>query len=115
MSEAGTPVPPRPILRGERLYLQPVERDTLPASVEWFSDPEFAEGYDRRAPLTLVAAARWLEESHEGQGNERIGFRHEVRYRQAHFRHGRHHGVYYMSMLADEWAGQERPRTFELD
>ena len=194
MTTEGTAVPPRPILRSERLYLHPVERDALPPSVEWFADPEFAEGYDMRAPLTLVAAEAWLEETRKQQGKtrwdfdvrlraegrpigmagfmdvdavngsaelivgigerplrdkgygteavgilldfgfgelrlhrvqlrvwafneraihvyERIGFRREVAYREAHFRHGRFHDVFYMSLLADEWVAQERPRT----
>ena len=188
----------RPILRSERLYLHPVEKEALAPSVEWFADPEFAEGYDMRAPLSLVAAEQWLESVQQAQrvtrwdfdvrlrserrpigmaglmdvdpvnGSaelivgigerslrdmgygteavgilldfafaelrlhrvqlrvwsfneraihvyERMGFRHEARYREAHYRHGRRHDVRYMSMLEAEWAAVERPRTWELD
>ncbi len=190
--------PDRPILRSERLYLQPVEQETLQASVDWFADPEFAEGYNMRAPLTLAAAQAWLEETSKEQGKtrwdfdvrlrsdgrpigmaglmdvdpvngtaeliigigerslrdkgygteavgilldfvfgelrlhrlqlrvwsfneraihvyERVGFQHEVTYREAHFRHGRFHDIHYVSMLVDEWATLERPRTWERD
>lgn len=190
--------PPRPILRGPRVFLHPVERDSLAASVEWFSDPEFAEGFNMRAPMSLHQAEAWFDEVQSQQGkrrwdfdvrlredgrtvgfagfmdvdsvnggaeliigigerglrdqglgteaveilldfafgelrlhrvqlrvwsfNERavhlyrrIGFRHEARYREAHFRHGRWHDVHYMSMLADEWAEQERSPGWEID
>lgn len=46
---------------------------------------------------------------------EQVGFRHEGTKRQAYFRHGRHHDLYVMGILADEWAAQDRPRTWELD
>ena len=189
---------PRPILRSDRLYLRPVEKDALAATVDWFSDPEFAEGFNTRAPESLESAQRWLEQSQKEQGKtrwdfdvrlrsdqraigfaglmdvdavngsaelligigeptlrdkgygseaiwvlldfafgelrlhrvqlrvwafneralhvyERIGFRPEVRYRQAHYRHGRFHDIHYMSMLVHEWAELDRPRSWELD
>lgn len=195
---APEPVPSRPILRGERVFLQPSGQETLAASVEWFGDPEFAEGFNMRAPLSLVGAQAWLDKTLPEQGkrrwdfdvclredgraigfggfmdvdsvngnaelligigerglrdrgygteavavlldfafgelrlhrvqlrvwsfNERaihvytrMGFRHEVRYREAHYRHGRWHDVLYMSMLADEWAAQDRQRGWEID
>ncbi len=45
----------------------------------------------------------------------RLGFRHEVRCREAHYRHGRWHDVLYMSMLANEWVALDRPRGWEID
>ena len=191
-------VPERPLLRSQRLCLRAIERENLARSVDWFGDPEFAEGFNMRAPLSLVAAEAWLEEAMPEQGKtrwdfdvclrtdgrvvgmaglfdvdavngsgeliigigerelrdqgygteaieivldlafaelrlhrvqlrvwafkaraihvyERMGFQREVRYREAHFRHGRFHDVLYMSLLADEWAALERPRSWELD
>jgi RimJ/RimL family protein N-acetyltransferase len=35
---------------------------------------------------------------------EKIGFRHEGRWRDAEFRHGRYHDMLWMSLLRDEWA-----------
>lgn len=188
----------RPLLRGERVYLHPTEQETLAATVAFFAEPEFAEGFNTRVPETLESAARWLEKSEKEQGKtrwdfdvrsrederpigiaglmdldavngsaelyvgigepsmrdhgygteaigvlldfafaelrlhrvqlrvwdfnararhvyERMGFRHEVRYREGHYRHGRYHDIHYMSLLADEWAAKERPRSWELD
>lgn len=192
------PLPDQPLLRSRRLFLRALERDGLAPSVEWFADPEFAAGFNMRAPLSLVAAEAWLEEVRPEQGKtrwdfdvclradgrtvgmaglfdvdyvnggaelligigerslrdqrygteaigivldfafaelrlhrvqlrvwsfneraihvyERIGFRHEARYREGHFRHGRYHDVIYMGMLAEEWAAQDRPRSWEVD
>lgn len=188
----------RPILRSKRLYLHPVEKDALAATEVWFADPEFAEGFNTRAPESLASAERWLEKSQREQGKslwdfdvrlrdderpiglaglmdvdavngsaelligigkrslrdqgygteaieivldfafaelrlhrvqlrvwafneraihvyERMGFVHEARYREGHFRHGRHHDIVYMGLLAQEWAARERPRSWEID
>jgi RimJ/RimL family protein N-acetyltransferase len=35
---------------------------------------------------------------------EKIGFRHEGRWRDAEFRHGRYHDLLWMGLLRDEWA-----------
>lgn len=196
---AGSPAAaPPPILRGRRVFLHPVERDSLAASVEWFADPEFAEGFNMRAPLSLRQAEAWLDEVQSQQGKrrwdfdvrlredgravgfagfmdvdsvngsaelligigerdlrdqglgteaveilldfafgelrlhrvqlrvwsfneraihvyERMGFVHEARYREGHFRHGRWHDIHYMSLLKQEWAAQDRPRSWALD
>jgi RimJ/RimL family protein N-acetyltransferase len=36
---------------------------------------------------------------------EKVGFRHEGRWRQAEFRHGGYHDTLWMSILHDEWGG----------
>jgi RimJ/RimL family protein N-acetyltransferase len=36
---------------------------------------------------------------------EKIGFRHEGRWRQAQFRHGHYHDLLWMGLLREEWAG----------
>lgn len=197
MTATGGPAPKRPILRSERLFLRPIERDALGASVEWFADPEFAEGFNMRAPLSLAAARAWFDETADAQGKtrwdfdvclredgrvvgmaglfdvdpvngsaelligigerslrdrgygtetigivldfafaelrlhrvqlrvwafneravhvyERIGFRHEARCREGHFRHGRYHDILYMSVLAPEWAALDRARSWAI-
>ena len=68
------PAVPRPILRSRRLYLHPMEREALPASVAWFADPDFAEGFNVRAPLSLVEAESWFEDALKLQGTTRWDF-----------------------------------------
>lgn len=45
---------------------------------------------------------------------ERAGFRHEGTAREAFYRHGRFYDMHLMGILAEEWAEQDRPRTWEL-
>ena len=68
------PAPPRPILRGPRVFLQPTERASLAAGVEWFADPEFAAGFNTRAPLSLRQAEAWFDEVQPQQGKRRWDF-----------------------------------------
>jgi len=44
-----------------------------------------------------------------------MGFQHEARYREGHFRHGRHHDIIYMSLLSPERAAHSRVRSWEID
>lgn len=73
MAESAS-APPRPILRGPRVFLHPVERASLAASVEWFADPEFALGFNMRAPLSLRQAEAWFDEVQGQQGKRRWDF-----------------------------------------
>ena len=45
---------------------------------------------------------------------ERVGFRHEGTKREAFFHHGRYVDMHVMGILADEWAAQDRARSWEL-
>jgi RimJ/RimL family protein N-acetyltransferase len=46
---------------------------------------------------------------------EKAGFVHEGTRRHAHFARGRHHDVHAMGLLRDDWAAQERPKSWERD
>lgn len=188
----------RPILRGERIYLRPAERDDVPTFLNWLADGDVSEGLATRAPWSRAAEDAWFDELQKKQGQtiwhfviclreskrpigfcalhdidhvngaaelgigigiptewdkgygteamhvlldfgfgelrlhrvflhvfdfneraihvyEQVGFTHEGTKRQAYFRHGRHHDMQVMGILADEWAAGTRPRTWELD
>ena len=188
----------RPILRGQRTFLRPAEREDIPTFLEWLADAEVSEGLATRAPWSRVAEEAWFDELQKAQNKtiwhfviclrgserpigfcalhdidpvngstelgigigeptewdkglgteamdilldfgfgelrlhrvflhvfdfneraihvyERVGFRHEGTKREAYYRHGRHHDMHVMGILADEWAALERPRTWELD
>ena len=46
---------------------------------------------------------------------ERVGFTREGIVREAYYRHGRYHDMQVMSVLRQEWEGQDRPRSWDLD
>ena len=46
---------------------------------------------------------------------ERVGFTLEGTEREAYYRHGRYHDMHLMGILRDEWAAQDRARTWELE
>lgn len=60
MSEV--PVPDRPMLRGERIWLRPLEERDLPAYVASINDSEVGGMAGYRMPLSLEQAREWLEE-----------------------------------------------------
>jgi diamine N-acetyltransferase len=52
---------PRPIIRGEHVYLRPAERSDLPSFVRWLSDADVAMHLAVRAPLSLALEEGWFE------------------------------------------------------
>lgn len=187
---------PLPMIRGERVWLRPAEREDIGTFVRWFNDAETSSFLSMRAPLSQVLEEGWFERmlaSHGkegyhfvicrlsndqpigtiglfemdnlngsagmgisigekalwGQGlgtdalnalldfgfgelrleriwldvyefNERArrsyekcGFVLEGTKRRAVYRRGRHHDVQLMAILRDEWAGQQRRRSWE--
>ena len=58
----------RPILRSERVFLRPAERDDIPTFLEWLADADLAEGMASRAPWSDVAEQRWFDELQKTQG-----------------------------------------------
>lgn len=58
----------RPILRSQRLFLRPAERDDIPTLLEWLADAEVGEGLATRAPWSRVAEESWFEELQKVQG-----------------------------------------------
>lgn len=59
---------PRPIIRGELVYLRPAERSDLPAFVRWLSDADVALHLAVRAPLSLALEEGWFERLLTSQG-----------------------------------------------
>lgn len=51
----------RPIIRGERVFLRPAERDDLPTFVRWFNDADVLRDLAMRAPLSEAAEGQWFE------------------------------------------------------
>jgi RimJ/RimL family protein N-acetyltransferase len=73
MTEAPTPpVPERPLLRGERVWLRPLETRDMPAYVAGINDTEVGAFAGYRVPTTVAEATAWLErhtsKSHGGEG-----------------------------------------------
>jgi RimJ/RimL family protein N-acetyltransferase len=58
----------RPIIRGERVYLRPSERDDLPRFVRWLNDAEVAHYLALRAPMSMATEEAWFEGMLERQG-----------------------------------------------
>jgi len=52
---------PRPIIRGEHVYLRPAERDDLPTFVRWFNDADVLSNLAMFAPMSHSAEAAWYE------------------------------------------------------
>jgi RimJ/RimL family protein N-acetyltransferase len=67
MSEADTrpPVPERPLLRGERIWLRPMEARDMPAYVAGINDTDVGGFAGYRWPITVDDATAWIE--HERQ------------------------------------------------
>jgi RimJ/RimL family protein N-acetyltransferase len=65
-----TSVPePRPIIRGEHIYLRPAEREDVPTFVRWFNDVEVLHNLAMRAPISEIAETRWFDRMLERQGS----------------------------------------------
>jgi RimJ/RimL family protein N-acetyltransferase len=58
----------RPILRGERIFLRPAERDDIPTFLDWLADAEVGEGLSNRAPWSRAAEEGWYEDLQKRQG-----------------------------------------------
>jgi RimJ/RimL family protein N-acetyltransferase len=56
------------MLRGERVFLRPAERDDITVFLEWLADAEIGEGLANRAPWSRAAEERWYDELQEAQG-----------------------------------------------
>ena len=62
MTETPTPpVPERPLLRGERVWLRPLEARDMPAYVAGINDTEVGAFAGYRIPMTVADATAWLE------------------------------------------------------
>lgn len=69
-----TPVHPNPVIRSQRVYLRPAERDDLPAFVRWFADAEVRRHLALRAPFSLAMEEKWFEGMPDRQGKSDYHF-----------------------------------------
>jgi RimJ/RimL family protein N-acetyltransferase len=60
---------PRPIIRGEHVYLRPAERDDLPTFVRWFNDADVLADLAMFAPMSRAAEEGWFERMLAAQGS----------------------------------------------
>jgi RimJ/RimL family protein N-acetyltransferase len=65
---------PLPMIRGERIYLRPAEREDLPAFVRWLTDAEVTRNLSFRAPMSLAMEEKWFEGMVERQGKSDYHF-----------------------------------------
>ena len=66
------PIPERPLLRGDRVWLRPLEARDMPAYVAGINDTEVGGFAGYRIPTTIADASAWLERhaamSRSGEG-----------------------------------------------
>jgi RimJ/RimL family protein N-acetyltransferase len=62
---ATPPIPDRPLLRGERVWLRPLEARDMPAYVAGINDTEVGAWAGYRWPITVEDATAWLERERE--------------------------------------------------
>jgi len=65
---------PRPILRGERVYLRPAEQEDVELFAQWMNDADFVETLGGRGPLSIGAEQTWFDELQKDQGKRRWHF-----------------------------------------
>jgi RimJ/RimL family protein N-acetyltransferase len=61
---------PRPMLRGERVWLRPGERSDIPIFVRWLNDVETSGFLSLRAPLSEPLEEAWFNQMLESQGKD---------------------------------------------
>lgn len=59
------PIPDRPLLRGERIWLRPMEERDLPAYVAGINDTEVGAWAGYRMPISLEMASAWHQKNME--------------------------------------------------
>ena len=69
-----TPVHPNPVIRGEWVYLRPVERSDLPIFVRWFADADTSRHISLRAPFSMAMEEKWFSQVVEAQGTGQYHF-----------------------------------------
>jgi RimJ/RimL family protein N-acetyltransferase len=62
------PIPDRPLLRGDRVWLRPVERRDLPAYVAGINDTEVGGWAGYSFPFSMEMSAHWIDEIGERMG-----------------------------------------------
>lgn len=74
MSDDRPPVPERPLLRGERVWLRPLEEGDMPAYVAGINDTEVGGMAGYAGPLSVAQATAWLNRVMEGWGRDGFYF-----------------------------------------
>jgi hypothetical protein len=86
-----------PILRGEKISLEPAKPSDLPVFVRWFAD----------TGVTRYLLARFVpSESQEADMHrvlEKSGYRNIARRRNVYWRAGRWHDDFLFELLRDDW------------
>lgn len=59
---------PRPIIRGEHVFLRPAERDDVATFVRWFNDSEVVRNLAARVPMSQAGETAWFERMLAAQG-----------------------------------------------
>lgn len=73
--DSASPVPPpMPVIRAERIFLRPAERDDLPHFVRWFGDAETTRYLALRSPFSLAMEEQWFSGMLERQGKGAFHF-----------------------------------------
>lgn len=65
---------PRPIIRGEQVYLRATERDDVPLFVRWFNDAEVLRNLAMFAPMSDAAEGAWFDRMLAAQGSTAYHF-----------------------------------------
>jgi RimJ/RimL family protein N-acetyltransferase len=60
MTDSASQDRPLHMVRGEKVYLRPSEREDLPRFVRWFADAETSRGLKLRAPFSLAQEEEWF-------------------------------------------------------
>ena len=63
-----------PLIRGEKVFLRPAEREDLATFVRWFNDAETAHFLAQRSPLSMPLEERWFENMLAGHGKDSYHF-----------------------------------------
>jgi RimJ/RimL family protein N-acetyltransferase len=59
---------PRPVIRGERIYLRPAERSDVPTFVRWFTDADVLRNLAMRSPMSQAGEEQWFDRMLAAQG-----------------------------------------------
>ena len=59
---------PRPIIRGERVYLRATERSDVPTFVRWFNDADVLRNLEMSAQMSQAAEEGWFDRMVAAQG-----------------------------------------------
>ena len=65
---------PRPIIRGERVYLRATERSDVPTFVRWFNDADVLRNLAMSSPMSLAAEEGWFDRMLAAQGTTDLHF-----------------------------------------